>query len=151
TSISSSKRQGENLQKNNLREEDLKEKIKENISYEIFEKSRIEEKKQVDVMVNVLVKALNSFTSIRIGGRHISYEKFKESFLSLNYKHIDYVLKHLRENKPDIRNINAYLLTLLYNADENIKNREVIRGEDKNKEKFDYSNDEVIWREFLNT
>lgn len=151
TSISSSKRQGENLLKNNLKKEELKEKIKKNISYEIFEKSRIEEKKQVDVMLNVLVKALNSFTSIRIGGRHISYEKFKESFLRLNYKHIDYVLKHLRENKTDIRNINAYLLTLLYNADENIKNIEVIKGEDKNKETFDYSNDEYIWRKFLNT
>jgi len=152
TSISSSKKRGEKLQKNSLEEERLSEIIKKNISYEIFKKSKIEEKKQVDVIVNVLVKALAGFTNIRIGGRHISYEKFKERFLNLNYKHIDYVLKYLKENAPkDIRNINAYLLTLLYNADENIKNIEIIKGEDKKRENYDYSNDEDIWREFLNT
>lgn len=135
-----------------LEEEELKETIKKNISYEIFEKVRIEEKKQVDVMINVLVKALTSFTNIKIGGRHISNENFKEKFLSLNYKHIDYVLKYLRENAPkDIRNINAYLLTLLYNADENIRNIEVIKRENQKRENYDYSNDEDIWREILNT
>lgn len=135
-----------------LEEEELKETIKKNISYEIFEKVRIEEKKQVDVMINVLVKALTSFTNIKIGGRHISNENFKEKFLSLNYKHIDYVLKYLRENAPkDIRNINAYLLTLLYNADESIRNIEVIKREDQKRENYDYSNDEDIWREILNT
>ena len=128
------------------------ETIKKNISYETFEKVRIEEKKQVDVMINVLVKALTSFTNIKIGGRHIYNENFKERFLSLNYKHIDYVLKYLRGNAPkDIRNINAYLLTLLYNADENIRNIEVIKREDQKRENYDYSNDEDIWREILNT
>ena len=151
TPISPLEKLGEKSQKT-LEEEELKETIKKNISYEIFEKVRIEEKKQVDVMINVLVKALTSFTNIKIGGRHISNENFKERFLSLNYKHIDYVLKYLRENAPkDIRNINAYLLTLLYNADENIRNIEVIKRENQKRENYDYSNDEDIWREFLNT
>ena len=151
TPISPLEKLGEKSKKT-LEEEELKETIKKNISYEIFEKVRIEEKKQVDVMINVLVKALTSFTKIKIGGRHISNENFKERFLSLNYKHIDYVLKYLRENAPkDIRNINAYLLTLLYNADENIRNIEVIKREDQKRENYDYSNDEDIWREFLNT
>lgn len=151
TPISPLEKLGEKSKKT-LEEEELKETIKKNISYETFEKVRIEEKKQVDVMINVLVKALTSFTNIKIGGRHISNENFKERFLSLNYKHIDYVLKYLRENAPkDIRNINAYLLTLLYNADENIRNIEVIKREDQKRENYDYSNDEDIWREFLNT
>ena len=151
TPISPLEKLGEKSKKT-LEEEELKETIKKNISYEIFEKVRIEEKKQVDVMINVLVKALTSFTNIKIGGRHISNENFKEKFLSLNYKHIDYVLKYLRENAPkDIRNINAYLLTLLYNADESIRNIEVIKREDQKRENYDYSNDEDIWIEFLNT
>lgn len=151
TPISPLEKLGEKSKKT-LEEEELKETIKKNISYEIFEKVRIEEKKQVDVMINVLVKALTSFTNIKIGGRHISNENFKERFLSLNYKHIDYVLKYLRENAPkDIKNINAYLLTLLYNADENIRNIEVIKREDQKRENYDYSNDEDIWREILNT
>lgn len=151
TPISPLEKLGEKSKKT-LEEEELKETIKKNISYEIFEKVRIEEKKQVDVMINVLVKALTSFTNIKIGGRHISNENFKERFLSLNYKHIDYVLKYLRENAPkDIRNINAYLLTLLYNADENIRNIEVIKRENQKRENYDYSNDEDIWREILNT
>ena len=151
TPISPLEKLGEKSKKT-LEEEELKETIKKNISYEIFEKVRIEEKKQVDVMINVLVKALTSFTNIKIGGRHISNENFKERFLSLNYKHIDYVLKYLRENAPkDIRNINAYVLTLLYNADENIRNIEVIKRENQKRENYDYSNDEDIWREFLNT
>ena len=151
TPISPLEKLGEKSKKT-LEEEELKETIKKNISYEIFEKVRIEEKKQVDVMINVLVKALTSFTNIKIGGRNISNENFKERFLSLNYKHIDYVLKYLRENAPkDIRNINAYLLTLLYNADENIRNIEVIKREDQKRENYDYSNDVDIWREILNT
>ena len=151
TPISPLEKLGEKSKKT-LEEEELKEAIKKNISYETFEKVRIEEKKKVDVMINVLVKALTSFTNIKIGGRHISNENFKEKFLSLNYKHIDYVLKYLRENAPkDIRNINAYLLTLLYNADESIRNIEVIKREDQKRENYDYSNDEDIWREFLNT
>lgn len=151
TPISPLEKLGEKSQKT-LEEEELKETIKKNISYETFEIVRIEEKKQVDVMINVLVKALTSFTNIKIGGRHISNENFKERFLSLNYKHIDYVLKYLRENAPkDIRNINAYLLTLLYNADENIRNIEVIKRENQKRENYDYSNDEDIWREILNT
>lgn len=151
TPISPLEKLGEKSKKT-LEEEELKETIKKNISYETFEKARIEEKKQVDVMINVLVKALTSFTNIKIGGRHISNENFKERFLSLNYKHIDYVLKYLRENAPkDIRNINAYLLTLLYNADENIRNIEVIKRENQKRENYDYSNDEDIWREILNT
>ncbi|QQT91457.1 replication initiator protein A [Peptoniphilus harei] len=151
TPISPLEKLGEKSKKT-LEEEELKETIKKNISYETFEKARIEEKKQVDVMINVLVKALTSFTNIKIGGRHISNENFKERFLSLNYKHIDYVLKYLRENAPkDIRNINAYLLTLLYNADENIRNIEVIKRENQKRENYDYSNDENIWREILNT
>ena len=151
TPISPLEKLGEKSKKT-LEEEELKETIKKNISYETCEKVRIEEKKQVDVMINVLVKALTSFTNIKIGGRHISNENFKERFLSLNYKHIDYVLKYLRENAPkDIRNINAYLLTLLYNADENIRNIEVIKRENQKRENYDYSNDEDIWREFLNT
>ncbi|MDU5324630.1 MAG: replication initiator RepA, partial [Peptoniphilus harei] len=65
--------------------------------------------------------------------------------------HIDYVLTYLKENAPkDIRNINAYLLTLLYNADENIKNMEIIKGSNNNNKKYDYSRDEDIWQEFLN-
>ena len=151
TPISPLEKLGEKSKKT-LEEEELKETIKKNISYETFEKARIEEKKQVDVMINVLVKALTSFTNIKIGGRQISNENFKERFLSLNYKHIDYVLKYLRENAPkDIKKINAYLLTLLYNADENIRNIEVIKREDQKRENYDYSNDEDIWREILNT
>ncbi|EEI82674.1 replication initiator protein A domain protein, partial [Anaerococcus tetradius ATCC 35098] len=48
-----------------LEEEELKETIKKNISYETFEKVRIEEKKQVDVMINVLVKALTSLQTLK--------------------------------------------------------------------------------------
>ena len=135
-----------------MEEEELKETIKKNISYETFEKVRIEEKKQVDVMINVLVKALTSFTNIKIGGRHISNENFKEKFLSLNYKHIDYVLKYLRENAPkDIRNINAYLLTLFMTSMFLIFSSALYKREDQKRENYDYSNDEDIWREILNT
>lgn len=151
TSISSSKKRGEKLQKNRLEEERLREIIKKNISYEIFEKTRVKEKSKVDVMVNVLVKSLNNFTNLHIGGQNISYKKLKEKILNLNLENIDYVLNYLKENSPkDIKNINAYLLTLLYNSDENIKNLNIIMRKDKNKENYDYSRDEDIWLEFLN-
>lgn len=152
TSIAFLKYEEENLDRTILEEAKLKEKIKNNISYEIFEKSRIEDKKQVDVIINVLVRALNNSKSIHIGGLKIDHKKLKEKILNLNYKHIDYVLTYLKENAPkDIRNINAYLLTLLCNADENIKNMEIIKGSNNNNKKYDYSRDEDIWQEFLNT
>ncbi|MCM1166663.1 MAG: DUF6017 domain-containing protein [Lachnospiraceae bacterium] len=40
----------------------------------------------------------------------------KSRFLKLDSSHIDYVLTSLKENTSEVRNIRAYLITMLYNA-----------------------------------
>ncbi|MDU2829858.1 MAG: replication initiator protein A, partial [Anaerococcus sp.] len=82
TSIAFLKDEEKNLDGTILEEAKLKENIKNNISYEIFEKSRIEDKKQVDVIINVLVRALNNSKSIHIGGLKIDHKKLKEKILN---------------------------------------------------------------------
>ena len=53
---------------------------------------------------------------IMIGGELIRAEQVRSRFMKLGPDHIRYVMKALRDNTEMIRNMKAYLLTLLYNA-----------------------------------
>jgi len=53
---------------------------------------------------------------IYIGREAIPAEQVKNRFARLNFAHMEYVFHCLYQNSTDIRNIKAYLLTVLYNA-----------------------------------
>lgn len=74
-------------------------------------------KDMVKAMYNVIVEAICSTEpTLRVNSSDVPQPTVKEVFLCLNYKHIDYVVEMLKENRPDITNLPAYLRTALYNA-----------------------------------
>ena len=86
--------------------------IKENIEYECqTEKERIDE--LVGIMLDVICSKRET---IRVNGEEIPQEIVRSRFLKLDSGHIEYVTDAMKKSAPDVRNIRAYLITVLYNA-----------------------------------
>ena len=97
--------------------------IRKNIEYDIlifdnhYDKDILEE--IVTIMTDVM---MTKGGTIRICGDYKPVEIVKNRFMKLNSGHISYVLKGLKENPVEIRNIKAYILASLYNAQTTISN-----------------------------
>jgi len=97
--------------------------IRKNIEYDIlifdnpYDKDILEE--IVTIMTDVM---MTKGGTIRICGDYKPVEIVKNRFMKLNSGHISYVLKGLKENPVEIRNIKAYILATLYNAPTTISN-----------------------------
>lgn len=127
-------------------EEDI-ETLKQNIEYFSLIEERSEEKETIDLILNLMTEVIKNKTDRRINQSRIPFEKLKEQLLTLKKEHIDYILLVLSENKNKISNLRAYLLSLLYNAPVNILGMKVHQEPDA----VDYSKDQQIWQEFLDT
>lgn len=148
TSIFSKDKPIEELKRN--REEDLKEKIKDNISYEKLIITYPNEERRIDLILSLVTDLLINKNPLKINGIYVNHETVKEKFLDLEFKHIVYVLDYLNKvPKKQINNLKAYLLTILFNADENLKLEAFTKGQ-KKEEKTTYDQDARIWNEFLN-
>ncbi len=85
--------------------------IRKNIEYDIlifdnpYDKDILEE--IVAIMTDVM---MTKGGTIRICGDYKPVEIVKNRFMKLNSGHISYVLKSLKENPVEIRNIKAYIL-----------------------------------------
>ena len=93
----------------------LLSQIKNSIEYDVL----IERKDHdlVDDIIALLADVMSGTSpTIRLGGDEYSREQVMRRFRSLNYDHIEYVLDRMKEVKPTVGNIRAYLLTALYNA-----------------------------------
>lgn len=96
--------------------EDLNELIsdvKDSIEYDV-----LEEKWGPEIACNVLsliVSVLSRTGPVTMGGNQYPEEVVKKRYRSLNFEDIDLALEKLFST-PDVRNQNAYLTTLLYNA-----------------------------------
>ncbi|WP_333616729.1 DUF6017 domain-containing protein, partial [Bacteroides pyogenes] len=132
-------------QKQDTEVEEITKILKQNIDYPFLVKEQSEDKRKIDITINIMAEAIQGKTDIRINRRMIAYETVKEQFLSLQKEHIQYVLLVLRENKEKITNLRAYLLSLLYNAPVNILGM----TEDIKLDRTDYSKDMEIWQELL--
>lgn len=94
---------------------DMRQKIRENISYEILAKKI--PKGDLDEMVELVVEVmLARGETVRIGGRLVLASLARERMLRLNAEHICYVWDCLESTKSEIRNIKAYMLESLFNA-----------------------------------
>lgn len=147
TPISPSK---EKIKKDNSLSREMEEItniLKQNIDYPFLVKEQLEDKRKIDLIINVMGEVIQGNTDIRINRRMIAYETVKEQFLSLQKEHIEYVLFVLDENKKKITNLRAYLLSLLYNAPVNILGMKTYQEIDAT----DYSKDKEIWQELFNT
>ena len=148
TSIFSKDKALEELKRN--REEDLKEKIKENISYKELLSVYPDEEERINLIISLVTDLLISKKPLKINGNYVNHETVKEKFLDLEFKHIVYVLDYLNKvPKKQIKSLKAYLLTILFNADENLKLEWVSKRPDS-QDDITYDQDARIWNEFLN-
>lgn len=86
--------------------------IKENIEYD-YQTEKEKTNEIVEIMLDVICSTKDT---IRVNGEDMPHEVVKSRFLKLDSSHIDYVLTSLKKNTSEVRNIRAYLITVLYNA-----------------------------------
>ena len=73
--------------------------------------------RRIDELLGLIVDTVCSTAqTIRCAGENRPAEVVKSRFMKLDYSHIQYVLDSIHANTTEIRNIKAYLLTILYNA-----------------------------------
>ena len=95
--------------------DDLVAQVKEAIEYDVLAHRR--DRDMVDDIVELLADAMSGTSpTIRVNGDERPREQVMRRFRSLNCDHVEYVLDRLKEVKPTVSNIRAYLLTALYNA-----------------------------------
>lgn len=90
---------------------ELREQVDYSCLLESYQESEVNE--ILELIVEVLC---STNATIRLNGSQIPIRHVKERFQKLDRFHIEYVLDCLRENTTSVRNIRAYLLTVLYNA-----------------------------------
>lgn len=99
-----------------------RERIKENIDYDIIIQDEPYEKERLDGFVELLAETLCSTRrTIRINQEDMPAETVKSRFLKLNSEHIRYVMDCLTTNTTRVGNVRAYMLSALYNAPSTIK------------------------------
>ena len=126
------------------------EKIKDNISYEKLITTYPNEEGRIDLILSLVTDLLINKNPLKINGIYVNHETVKEKFLDLEFKHIVYVLDYLNKvPKKQIKSLKAYLLTILFNADENLKLEGVSKRPDS-QDDITYDQDARIWKEFLN-
>lgn len=95
----------------------LEEEVKEQIEYSVLAEDRCEAQaaEVVRLIVDVLCRA---GPKIKIGQNLLPAEVVKKRFRELEFEHVIHALDKLSEVMKigPVRNVNAYLLTLLYNA-----------------------------------
>lgn len=97
--------------------EDIRSQLAENIDYTSLVIDEPDNRELVDECLAVMSDVLEEGEDkIRIGGKNIPYIRVKERFFRLTRMHMQYVLESLENTTCSIRNIRAYLLTVLFNA-----------------------------------
>lgn len=97
--------------------EEIEERFKEQLDYYVYFAEHPIKKSVVDTMISILADTKESQAlTLKIGGVDVPRERIAERFRELNFVHIDYIFDCLEKSKSDIRNIQAYLMTALYNA-----------------------------------
>lgn len=93
-----------------------KDIIKNNIEYATL----TENPENTDIINNLVLIMTDVVTSqkekIRVAGEDRPTEYVRDIFLSLGGTHIEYVIKTLKNTTNEIKNINAYLVTTLFNS-----------------------------------
>lgn len=93
--------------------EDITQNVKDSIEYDVFEEKWGQEIAQY--VLSLIVGVLTRTGPVTMGGNEYPEEVVKKRYRSLKFEDVDLALEKLFAN-PDVRNQNAYLRTLLYNA-----------------------------------
>lgn len=102
--------------------QDVRERIKHQIEYDWLREQFRQE--QVDELLEIMVEvAMNRSDTIRIG-RDAAYptQYVQERFQKITAMHVERVLDGIADNRTQVRNTKAYLLTSLFNSVSTIDN-----------------------------
>lgn len=99
------------------------ELIRDNLELDILAQNSRLDMDRISEMVEIMLDVVCSTKpTIRINGEDMPQQVVKSRFLKLSSSHIEYILDAMRDCPSDIRNIRAYMLTVLYNASLTIDN-----------------------------
>ena len=99
------------------------ELIRDNLELDILAQNSRLDMDRISEMVEIMLDVVCSTKpTIRINGEDMPQQVVKSRFLKLNSSHIEYILDAMWDCPSDIRNIRAYMLTVLYNASLTIDN-----------------------------
>ena len=101
--------------------EECREIVKENIEYDII--SQQYDKEQLDEIVEIMSEVIStSRDKVTVGKQDMPAEVVRSRFLKISSEHIEYIFWCLKRNATKIRNIKAYLTTVIFNAPTTISN-----------------------------
>ena len=123
-----------------MREEEMayREMISENIEYGLTREALTsdEECACYDEIYELICDTVcHAEGNIRIGGNDVPAEVVKGVFCKLNKEHIAWVMESMKKRSGEIRNMRAYLLTVLYRANQTMySSRQWAKGNNGNTE-----------------
>ena len=95
--------------------------VKDNIEYDVI--CGQYDKEQLDEIVEFMTEVIcTSKDKVTVGKQDMPAETVRSRFLKITSEHIDYIFWCLNRNTTKIRNIKAYLTTVIYNAPATISN-----------------------------
>ena len=91
--------------------------IRENINYDDLLVSHAEDSELIEGIADLILETvIGRQNEILVAGGRYPAEMVRSRFLKLNYFHIEYVLRCLKQNTTKVKNIRKYLLATLFNA-----------------------------------
>lgn len=111
------KKQNDSYREKNVSEKSYKNILKEKIEYDILKESKNLNTEMLDEVVELMTDVLESKSeTTNVNSQKMSTETVKSRFLKLTSEHIQYALESIQRTKTHIRNIRAYLITVIYNS-----------------------------------
>lgn len=103
--------------------QDYRDLICENIEYENLKQQHPYDSDSIDEILELMLEVVCAKRkTTRVAGTDFPHEVVRSRFLKMNNEHIQFVLKCMKENTTEVRNIKQYLLTVLFNAPATISN-----------------------------
>ena len=91
--------------------------IRENINYDDLLISHADDAELIEGIADLILETvIGRQNEILVAGGRYPAEMVRSRFLKLNYFHIEYVLRCLKQNTTKVKNIRKYLLAALFNA-----------------------------------
>lgn len=91
--------------------------IRENLELDILSHDNRFDTARANEIVEIMLDAICSTSpTLRVNNSDVPKEVVKSRLLKLNSSHLEYVFDALNNSPSDVRNIRAYMLTVLYNA-----------------------------------
>ena len=91
--------------------------IRENLELDILSQDSRFDTARANEVVEIMLDAICSTSpTLRVNNSDVPKEVVKSRLLKLNSSHLEYVFDALNNSPSDVRNIRAYMLTVLYNA-----------------------------------